>query len=220
MRKSLTVLSIIVAFFVIAKASLADYGQYGSTYSYSISLDKMVSKPNTSTTNYNSVEYVDNLSPSDPRFKPDQYIYFKIRVKNTSTDRLINVTVKDYVPAYLSPVEGPGNWDSTNRIVSWNAGDFNIDEEKVYYLKMQLYSQKDLPSDKSLICLVNKARAENEKTANEDAAQYCLEKQVLGVSKVPSAGPELGILLFGGELMVLGTGLFLKKKSLYFEKKG
>jgi len=220
MRKLLAALVAIVVFFLTVKTSFADYGQYGETPSYGIIIDKMVGKPDTSQTDYNNVQYVDNLSPSDPRFKPVQYIYFKIKVKNTSSDKITNVTVKDYVPAYLSPVEGPGSWDSTNRIVSWNAGDFNVDEEKIYYLKMQIYSQKDLPSDKSLICLINKARAENEKTADEDTAQYCLEKQVLGVSTVPSAGPELGIILFGGELIALGTGLFLKKKNLYFEKKG
>ncbi len=216
MRKFLVTLSLLFIFSFPVSPVLAQYGT--TTYNYSIFIDKTVATPNASNTNSNS--YIDNLSPSDPRFKAGNDVYFKIRVKNTSDNNLTTVWIRDYVPTYILPIEGPGSWDLENRVLSWNAGDFGINEEKTYYLKMRVYDKSMLPSDKGLFCITNRAEAKNDVAYDDDSSQICIEKTVLGVSTVPSAGPELGILLFGGELMALGTGLFLKKKSLYFEKKG
>jgi uncharacterized repeat protein (TIGR01451 family) len=193
--------------------TLAQYGQYGQpSPSYAILVDKMVGKPsqNKGATSY---EYVDNLSPSDPRFSPNQQVYFKIKVKNTSNSDITNVEVKDYVPLYLEPIEGPGTWDSQNRIISWNAGDFKVDEEKVYYIKMRVYDQKNLPSDKGLFCIVNRAQAWFNNTTDDDTAQLCIEKQVLGVKEVPTAGPEMGILILAGNLLTAGVGIYIKRKN-------
>ncbi len=188
------------------KADTGQYGQYGQpSVSYQILIDKMVTKPDTD-------QYVDNLSVSDPRFAPNQDIWFQIKVKNTSNQDLTNVEVHDYVPSYLEPLEGPGTWDSNTRVISWNAGDFVVDEEKVYFLKMRVYSTANLPSDKGLFCLVNKTDARNENTYDEDTAQFCIEKEVVGVSKVPSAGPEFGLLLLAGNILGAGAGLYIKKK--------
>lgn len=189
----------------------AQYGQYGQpSPSYSILVDKMVGKPslNKGATSY---DYVDNLSPSDPRFRPGQEIFFKVKVKNTSNTRLTNVTVKDYLPSYLEPIEGPGSWDASTRIITWNAGDFEVDEEKVYYIKMQIYPQDKLPADKGLFCLVNKVGAYNQ-ASDEDTSQFCIEKEVLGVTKVPSAGPEYGLALLAFNGLVAIVGLRLKKQ--------
>ena len=189
----------------------AQYGQYGGeTPSYAILIDKMVGKPsqNKGATEY---EYVDNLSPSDPRFSPGQAVFFKIKVKNTSNRDITNVEVKDYVPLYLEPIEGPGTWDEKNRIISWNAGDFKVDEEKVYYIKMKVYEQNNLPSDRGLFCIINKVTATSSGPYDEDTAQLCIEKQVMGVSKIPSAGPELGMLVLAGNLLTAGVGMYLRK---------
>lgn len=198
---------------VFNKKVKAQYGQYGPpTPSYSIVVDKMVGKPYQTKGGITNLEYVDNLTPSDPRFAPNQEIYFKIKVKNTSTSDITNVTVKDYVPLYLTPIEGPGTWDQNTRIISWNAGDFQVDEEKVYYIKMKINPQNQLPADKGLFCLVNKVEALSDEAVDDDNAQFCIEKQVTGVKKVPSAGPEMGILLLSTQFALLGTGIILKKK--------
>lgn len=198
---------------VFNKKVKAQYGQYGQpTPSYSIVIDKMVGKPYQTKGGITNLEYVDNLTPSDPRFAPNQEIYFKIKVKNTSTSDITNVTVKDYVPLYLTPIEGPGTWDQNTRIISWNAGDFQVDEEKVYYIKMKINPQNQLPADKGLFCLVNKVEALSDEAVDDDTAQFCIEKQVTGVKKVPSAGPEMGILLLSTQFALLGTGIILKKK--------
>lgn len=194
------------------------YGQYGSCPpSQAILVDKFVGKTVvTSKGGLTDIEYVDNLSSSDPRFKPGNQVAFKVKVKNTSNTTLSNVTVKDFVPAYLEPIEGPGSYDSASRTITFNAGDFAVNEEKVYYLKMQFASQGNLPPEQGLICVVNKVNASTNGISDEDAAQVCVEKQVTGVTpgvtQVPQAGPEMGALLLTGQFLALGAGIFLKRK--------
>lgn len=202
-------------YYLLATNSYAQYGQYGGPGpSLSILIDKMVGKPTSVTKGGTTeVDYVDNLSPSDPRFNPGQEVFFRLKVKNTSNTTLTNVTVKDIVPLYLEPVEGPGTYDANSRAITFDAGDFTADQEKVYILKMRILAQDQLPADKGLFCLVNKAQAYDGGVSDEDTAQFCVEKQVLAVQKVPSAGPEMGILLFSGEMIALGVGLFLKKRA-------
>lgn len=182
-------------------------GQYQSPcQSYSILVDKMVQKPGTS-------DYVDNLSVSDPRYKPSEYVMFKVTIKNTSTTTFGGMTAKDYVPDYLTPIEGPGTFDSSTRIISWDAGAFAVDEQKTYYFKMQVNSQANLPADKGLFCVINKADASSNTTYDDDTSQLCIEKQVTETAKVPSAGPELGLLLLAGNLLGVGLGIKFRKTS-------
>jgi len=191
------------------------YGQYGEeTPSYSILVDKMVGKPTQTKGGSQTYTYVDNLSPSDPRFSPNQEVWFKVKVKNTSSQNLTAVQVTDYVPPYLMPIEGPGKWNPDNRTITWNAGDFSVDEEKVYYIKMQVYDQSLLPADKGLFCVVNKVDAKKDNVAyDDDTAQLCIEKQVVGAKKVPQAGPEMGMLLLVGNILGLGVGIYFRRNN-------
>ena len=168
-------------------------------------IDKMVQIPGTS-------NYVDNLSISDPRYKPSEYVYFKLTIKNTSTTQIGEVSVKDYVPSYLTPIEGPGTFDSASRVITFNAGYFAVNEQKTYYFKMQINSQANLPADQSIIAVTNKAQAWSNDMTDDDSSQLFIEKQVATPPKVPSAGPEMGLLLFTGELFALGTGIYMKYK--------
>jgi len=195
----------------------ADYGQYGQygqpAPAQTILIDKMVGKPNGTMTKGGqvNVEYVDNLTPADPRFRPGQQVLFKIRVKNTSTISLSQVTVQDYIPTYVEPMEGPGNYDASTRIVSWDAGSFAPNEEKTYFMNMQLYPQNKLPVNQGLFCLVNKAKASNAVTSDDDSSQFCVEKEVIGVKAAPKAGPEAGVLILGANVILAGVGFSLKR---------
>ncbi|PIS15972.1 hypothetical protein COT62_00945 [Candidatus Roizmanbacteria bacterium CG09_land_8_20_14_0_10_41_9] len=214
MKKLLLSLGALITFFLVFSSVnpvQAQYGYGGGGPSYSILIDKMVGKPsvNKGGTTY---EYVDNLTSSDPRFQPGQEVMFQVKIKNTSTTSLTSVTFKDFVPVYLEPVEGPGSFDSTNRTISLNAGDFGTDEEKIYYLKMKAVGQDSLPSDKGLFCIVNKAQVYNDQAADDDTAQLCIEKQVKAGVVTPQAGPEAGLVILSGELALLGLGIFLKKR--------
>jgi uncharacterized repeat protein (TIGR01451 family) len=213
MKKLIYLFLLLVASYWLVNPVSAQYGQYGSeTPSYSILIDKMVGKPSQEKGGSQTVTYVDNLSPSDPRFSPNQQVWFKIKVKNTSNQNLTAIQVTDYVPSYLMPIEGPGKWNPDNRTISWNAGDFAVDEEKVYYIKMQVFDQSLLPSDKGLFCVVNKVEAKKDNVAyDDDTAQLCIEKQVSGVKTVPKAGPEMGLVILGLNFLTTALGLSIKK---------
>jgi uncharacterized repeat protein (TIGR01451 family) len=196
----------------VSAECVGQYGQYGQPCpSYAIVVDKMVGKPGTSNDS-NAYSYVDNLGVSDARFKPGQVVFFKIKVKNTSTTKLVGMEVRDTVPSYLEPLDGPGSFNSTTREIVWNAGDFDVDQEKTYFLKMRVYSQANIPSDKGLFCVTNFVKANSANAYDDDTAQLCIEKQVTA-KVVPQAGPEYGLILLGGQLALFGTGLYLKKRS-------
>ena len=100
MKKIFVFLAVVFSLLVVTvSVSAGCGGQYESPcQSYSMLVDKMVQKPGTS-------DYVDNLSVSDPRYKPSEYVMFKVVIKNTSTTTFGGMTAKDYVPSYLTPVE-------------------------------------------------------------------------------------------------------------------
>jgi uncharacterized repeat protein (TIGR01451 family) len=220
---ALTALSFVTILSQPAFAQYGQYGQYGQpSPTESILIDKQVGKPyakSTTTTTKGGVvttpviEYVDNLTPSDVRFQPGMEIMYKVKVKNTSSIAFNNVMVTDKVPAYIEPIEGPGVYDANTRIISFNAGTFQSNEEKVFYFKMQWLSQDKLPTDKGLICVTNYARAYTNNASDDDTAQACVEKQVLGVKQAPKAGPEMNILLIVGQLGALGLGFQIKKNA-------
>ncbi|VVA43466.1 conserved exported hypothetical protein [Candidatus Roizmanbacteria bacterium] len=208
MKKVFVFLAIVFSFLAVTVSVAAGCGgQYESPcQSYSILVDKMVAKPGTS-------EYVDNLSVSDPRYKPSEFVLFKVTIKNTSTTTFGGMIAKDFVPAYLTPIEGPGTFDASTRTVSWDAGFFNVDEQKTYYFKMQINSQANLPANQGLFCLVNKVVASSNTTSDDDSSQFCIEKQVSTPPKVPSAGPEMGLALMAIQLAGVGAGIYLRKRA-------
>lgn len=208
MKKLFALFAVVFSFLAVAvSVSASCGGQYESPcQSYSILVDKMVAKPGTDI-------YVDNLTVSDPRFAPNQTVLFKVTIKNTSTTTFGGMTAKDFIPDYLTPIEGPGTYDPATKTISWDAGAFSVDEQKTYYFKMQVADQGNLPTDKGLFCVVNKAVASSNTTSDEDSSQFCIEKQVLGAVTVPSAGAELGLALVALQLVGTGAGLYLKKRA-------
>lgn len=208
MKKYLVFGVLVFSLLFVTKDAVAQScgGQYQSPcQSYSMLVDKMVAKLGTN-------DYVDNLSVSDPRYKPSESVMFKVTIKNTSTTTLAGMTAKDYVPVYLTPIEGPGTFDASSRTISWDAGAFAVNEQKTYYFKMQINSQANLPADKGLFCLINKAQAWSNTTTDDDSSQFCIEKQVAAPPKVPSAGPEMGLILLSGEILALVTGILMSYK--------
>lgn len=209
------IVALIAISIVLTSNVSADYGEYNQPEpSLSIIVDKLVGKPVSDKGGSVDGNYVDNLSPSDPRFQPGNEVFFKLKVKNTSEAKLKNVAVTDFLPDFVTPVEGQGTFNNESREISINAGDLEVDEEKVFTIKVKILDQDQLPADKGLMCLVNKVQVANENVSDEDTAQFCIEKEVLGVTAVPSAGPEQGVALLIGQFSALSLGLILKRKSL------
>lgn len=198
---------------------MAQYGQYGQ-YGYvgqpgapTILIDKMVGKGTQTKGGMTNFDYTDNLSTNDARYQPGQDVMFRIRIKNPSNMQVTGVTVKDILPAYLEGVEGPGEYNGSSNSISFNAGDFNAGEEKTYYIKARIKPQNQLPADKAVFCLVNRAQVMVNNQTAEDTAQFCVEKEVTGVVNQPQAGPELALPLLAGQFALLGLGYAIKKKT-------
>lgn len=191
--------------------SVSQYGQYGGgTPSYDITIDKMVS---TGTTTKGGVtSYVDNYAVSDPRFAPNQKVYFQVKVKNTSNATLTNVEVRDFMPSYVEAVEGPGSYDQNSKTIYWKYDELKAGEEKVEKLVAQVYPQTNLPADKGVMCMTNKASVKADSAFDEDSSQFCVEKQVLNVQQVPTAGPEYGLVVSAISMLGLSAGVYLKRK--------
>ncbi len=201
---------------IYAQYGVVPYGQYaGAAVVQGISVSKMVSVPGSGGT-----QFVDNLSASDAHFKPGDTVTFKIIVQNVSTTKLTNVTIKDFVPDFVEPIDGPGTFDSSTRTFSFSGGDFNSGEQKVFFINTQVVSQNQLPADKSLICVINKVQAFTGNVFGESASQFCIEKQIVGAAaptlqapqQVPAAGPSLGLLFLGINVITIIIGISLHNK--------
>ncbi len=227
--------AIVVSFLILTTGSLlltvnsfAQYGQYGSPPpTGNILIEKKVSMPfnpvttkggQTVSPDFSTLTFVNNLAPSDPRFKPGQEVVFQIRVQNTSSVTLNNVMIKDILPANVSPVAGPGSFDNSSNTVTFVIGTLNPGDQQVFLLDARIADQSQLPSDKSLFCLVNTAQVFSNASngtnnpSDQSTSQFCIEKQVAGVTSAPSAGPEFAFLLVAGELATLGLGLYIRRK--------
>lgn len=204
-----------------AGTSMADstqygqYGQYGGGQpSYTIMIDKMVATGQK--TKGGQQTFVDNLSSSDTKFAPGTRVEFQVKVKNTSNITLNDVKVQDVLPSYLDAFEGPGEYNTDTRTISWTYGELKSGEEKIERVLGQIKSQGELPADKSIVCQSNLSKVNVGTAYDEDTAQFCIEKQVVGVGGQPvKTTPEAGapLLAIGVlNLLGLGTGVWLKKR--------
>lgn len=215
-------LTVISVYLVTVDSALAKYRPYQPpTKSVSILVDKMVSKPIT-TSDTATVEFVDNLATGDVKFGAGGDVFFKIRVKNTSNVDLKNVTVKDFLPSYLKPIEGPGTFDKSTNLITISAGDFAVKEEKIYIIKARVLTADKLPDD--ITCITNKAEGFNDRVRDDDTAQLCIEKQVKGLTttvkstvitakEIPSTGPKQWLLLYSISVLLGYAGLRLRQSS-------
>ncbi|KXK09545.1 MAG: hypothetical protein UZ22_OP11002001047 [Microgenomates bacterium OLB23] len=198
--KNLSLFALILVIFLACtgQAYAGQYGPYeGKKPALGISIDKKVGLPHTATKG-GQVEYtyVDNLTSGDRRFAPQEYVFFEIKVKNTSKVQLNNVVIRDYAPHYVELFENPGSFEGKDIVL--NVGTLQPGEEKVYVFKARIMPQNQLPADKGVVCTYNKVRASNDRVADEDTAQFCIEKSVTSVNPptdIPKTGPEHGVLI-------------------------
>ncbi|MEI6327451.1 MAG: hypothetical protein WCO78_05035 [Candidatus Roizmanbacteria bacterium] len=218
-----TVLSLLIAaLFVVTPTTQVIAQSYGGTPSNPncLNIDKMVSNPAVT----NTIEYVDNISPSDVKYQANSTAIARIKVKNTSNQVVPSVTVTDEIPSYLSYFAGPGVLSADGRILTIALGDLQTGEERYVYITYKTARPEDMPYDKSLICVINKVYAQGSICNRaEDTAQMCIEKNVINVTytdqlkavkTAPKAGPEMGIALLGLNGLIGTIGYILKKKSL------
>jgi uncharacterized repeat protein (TIGR01451 family) len=148
--KNIGVLALTLIIFLMAagQVSAGQYGPYeGKKPAPGISVDKKVGLPHTATKGgQTEYTYVDNLTSADRRFGPQEYVFFEIKVRNTSKVRLDDVVVRDYVPAYVELFENPGTFDGKDVVLK--VGTLQPGEEKVYIFKARIMAQTQSQSQR------------------------------------------------------------------------
>ncbi len=194
--------------FLSPKAALArceeQYGGGEVCYEGELRLDKVVKNPSTGT-------YVDNLFSSDPNFSADQEVWFRLTIKNTGSDDLSDVEVKDKFPNYVFFVSGPGSWDDTNKTLSWTIDHLSPGESKDYEIKGQVVSEASLPTDSGTYCVTNYGEVKKDNKSASDTSQLCITKKVLGITTMPKTGANL-ILMILLLVLVSSFGIIFRKQ--------
>jgi len=182
------------------------YGGGETCYEGELRLDKVVKNPSTGT-------YVDNLFSSDPNFSADQEVWFKLNIKNTGSDDLDNVEVKDKFPSYVLFVSGPGNWNDSDKTLAWTIDHLSPGESKDYEIKGQIVSEGSLPTDSGTYCVTNYGEAKKDNKSASDTSQLCITKKVLGMAIMPPTGANL-YLIISLLLVTFSFGIIFRKQFL------
>jgi len=187
------------------------YGGGETCYEGELRLDKVVKNPSTGT-------YVDNLFSSDPNFSADQEVWFKLNIKNTGSDDLDNVEVKDKFPSYVLFVSGPGNWNDSDKTLAWTIDHLSPGESKDYEIKGQIVSEGSLPTDSGTYCVTNYGEAKKDNKSASDTSQLCITKKVLGITTMPPTGANLLLTIL---LLVTFSsfGIIFRKQFLKSDSK-
>ncbi|MGB4965909.1 MAG: hypothetical protein WBO77_02260 [Microgenomates group bacterium] len=166
--------------------------------SYSIAIDKQVSYPELKD-GKTVYTYVDNLGSNDYAYIPGGYIFFKVKVKNTSSANLDNVVLKDFAPQYVDVF--------TTQI---NVGTLQPQEEKEYIIQARV--QQNTPNQ-AMTCVTNTAHVSNDKVSAQDTASVCIRKVIAPPETIPNAGPEFGLGITALSAMAGYFGLKLRKSA-------
>ncbi|HEY4511564.1 MAG TPA: hypothetical protein VJH55_01860 [Candidatus Paceibacterota bacterium] len=198
MKKFILIIALLLLSTTVANAPVSADSYQAPQHSYAIVVDKLVAYPTDSngTTDYN---YVDNLGSSDFKFSPNGYIFFKIKVKNTSDVNLDTVVLKDFAPSYVDVF--------TTEIA---VGTLQPQEQKEYIIQARVKGADSVPA--GMTCVTNRAQASNSQASDEDTAGFCIEKNVVVTPPtIPATGPEFGLGLTALSASLGFLGMKLRK---------
>lgn len=159
--------------------------------------------------------YVDNLGPTDPKYRPEWLVNFQVTVQNTGDQTLSDVKVTDTLPQYVDFTSGPGTYDSKSRTLTFDVLNLAGGTSQTFAIVARVVHAAVLPANQSVVCPVNTVDAVTADTnqTDHDTSQFCVEKQMV-VPAAPAAGPQHWILSFAGLGTVLTIGLYLRKRTV------
>lgn len=172
----------------------------------------------------NSDSYIENMLPDvAPFYRPSETVVFKVTVQNTGNKSLSPVDVADTLPLYVDLDSVKLNMDGketkvtvnkTNRQFGFTINNLNAGESKDAFISANIYSTAALPSGNTN-CAANFAQASASDTGTaSDTAQYCVRKEVLGITAVPKTGASEVVLLSLGGLASVG---YILRKTVKFK---
>lgn len=147
-------------------------------------------------------QFVDNLGLTSHRFISGEELIFNLTVKNVGDSTINNISVTDTLPDFLTLTSG----SLTYTIDHLEAG--SQDQRQI---KAKVVAVKQLPIDKTVICLVNTVQAVAGDQSDKDSSQFCLQKP--GIVVTPSTGPKDWQYVLLGSLLTGMVGLYLVKIS-------
>lgn len=151
-------------------------------------VNKTVLNPQTNT-------LVDNLGVNDPKFGPDNIVTFQITVQNTGQATLPRVQVRDIFPQFVDFAAGAGTFDQNTRTLTFEVINLAPNQAQTFTVQGKVVSLNQLPQDQSVVCVVNRVIAQADSQRSEDAAQFCIQKQVVGAPTFPGVpAPGKGAL--------------------------
>lgn len=163
--------------------------------------------------NHATNSYVDNLTLSDPKFKPGDTVQFRIQVKNTGSATLGVITVVDTLPSELdwNTVAGPTTVDKSTGKVTFEINSLDPGQIKEAFISARVKTA-NLLSNKNTICPVNNVEARTSNVGNvSDTAQFCVQKVTTAPPEVPKTGAsEVALLGLSG---LLSTGAYILRKT-------
>jgi len=176
---SLIIIFLSLAFLSFSKQALANVycdDQYGGNCrEIDLQIDKLIYDPE-------SNSFVDNLGINDYKFTSNEQITFKLKIRNNGEETFQHIDVRDYLPDYVLHQSGDLDFDIYDLVP-------NETEERDIVVKV--VSSQNLPQDKSIVCVVNKAEATNGADSDSDTSQFCIEEKVLGMTTIPKTGANL-----------------------------
>ena len=152
----------------------------------------------------------ENLSSNTITFASENYLEFKIKIKNTGDKELKNIKVIDNLPHEVKPIEHPGDYNQDNHNITWHIDQLDKGEENEFYLKVQIKHDNNLEQGR-LVCPRNRAEARSETNEyDSDSASFCIDTRILGAETLPEAGNgTLIATLIAGS--IIGLGFFARK---------
>lgn len=119
----------------------------------------------------------DSLDNTNP-FGPDTEITFQVTITNTGNVPIQQITVRDIIPQFVNFVAGPGNFDASNKVLTFEIINLNPNESRDNTIRVKTVSASSLPKDQSVTCVVNQATATKDSQSSQDNAQFCIQKQM------------------------------------------
>ena len=202
----------------------------GGTCEGDITIHTQVLQPNTTNT------YVDNLDTHAPHYQPSSPIFFKITVKNVSTNILHTITISDIIDNSntVEFTNGPGTFDSVSKTLTYTIDTLQPGEENTVVIAGRIVPAQKLPVNQLLVCPLHVAQAKYTSQVTQSTTEFCIQNQTAPtttplqsqtkggntfpiftptptLTTSPKSGPELLSLL--GLIPAGGAGLWLKKKA-------
>jgi len=197
----------VVAALSISAAPAFASGQYSTPEAprAKIMIDKGVFDPTSNT-------YVDNLSISQHNFLPGQEVKFKVDVKNTGDKDLWNIDVTDKFPSEVEFVSATGNYDKNTHSLYFKIDGLKPNEVTSREIRVKVKAANEIHSN--MQCPTNFAEAKVEHMIDQDTAQFCISKQVLGETKeLPKTGVSSFAMLIGSTIAFAGAAVALARKA-------